>query len=172
MNATEEIWNILDEDGNLTGETMHKNDEKVWQKGIYHQGVDVWIINSKKQILIQRRSPQKKLEPNVWAMTGGSVRKGENALEALKRETLEELGIELDVEKGIKIQHYKTGNVWLEEYIVEQDINLENITMQTEEVSEVKFATYDEIEKIYQKNLFIKNRWEFVKEEIKKYIQQ
>lgn len=105
-------------------------------------------------------------------MTGGSVRKGENALEALKRETLEELGIELDVEKGIKIQHYKTGNVWLEEYIVEQDINLENITMQTEEVSEVKFATYDEIEKIYQKNLFIKNRWEFVKEEIKKYIQQ
>ncbi len=172
MNATEEIWNILDEDGNLTGETMHKNDEKVWQKGIYHQGVDVWIINSKKQILIQRRSPQKKLEPNVWAMTGGSVRKGENALEALKRETLEELGIELDVEKAIKIQHYKTGNVWLEEYIVEQDINLENITMQTEEVSEVKFATYDEIEKIYQKNLFIKNRWEFVKEEIKKYIQQ
>lgn len=105
-------------------------------------------------------------------MTGGSVRKGENALEALKRETLEELGIELDVEKAIKIQHYKTGNVWLEEYIVEQDINLENITMQTEEVSEVKFATYDEIEKIYQKNLFIKNRWEFVKEEIKKYIQQ
>ena len=54
---------------------------------------------------------------------------------------------------------------------MEQDINLENITMQTEEVSEVKFATYDEIEKIYQKNLFIKNRWEFVKE-IKKYIQQ
>ena len=37
------------------------------------------------KILIQKRSPKKKLEPNVWAMTGGSVIKGETLLEALKR---------------------------------------------------------------------------------------
>ena len=55
-------------------------------------------------------------------MTGGSVIKGESPLEALKRETLEELGGELDIDKAIKIQHYKTGNVWLDEYIVKQDI--------------------------------------------------
>lgn len=26
--------------------------------------------------------------------------------------------------------HYRTGNVWLDEYIVEQDINLDDIIMQ------------------------------------------
>lgn len=31
-----------------------------------------------------------------------------------------------------KIQHYKTGNVWLDEYIVKQDINLDDIIMQEE----------------------------------------
>ena len=92
-----EVWDILDENGNITGETMCKGDKKVWEEGIYHQGVDAWIINSENKILIQKRSPKKKLEPNVWAMTGGSVIKGETLLEALKRETLEELGIELRV---------------------------------------------------------------------------
>lgn len=167
-----EVWDILDEDGNKTGKTMQKGDKIVWQKGIYHQAADVWIINSEKKILIQKRSSQKKLQPNVWAMTGGSVIKGESALDALKRETLEELGIELNIKKAIKIHHYKTGNVWVDEYIVKQDINLQDIVMLSEEVSDVKFATFDEIEKIYEDNNFFKNRWEFVREKIKKYIEK
>lgn len=170
-NSNTETWDILDENGKLTGKTMHKGDKIVWAKGIYHQGVDVWIINSKKEILIQKRSSKKSLEPNVWAMTGGSVIKGENPLDTLKREVFEELGIKLNINKAIKIQHYKTGNVWLDVYIVEQNINLDDIIMQEQEVSDIKFATFDEIEKLNQNNMFIKNRWEFVKEEIKKYIQ-
>lgn len=165
-----EIWNILDEEGNVTGKTMEKGDKIVWQEGIYHQGADVWIINSKGKILIQKRSPQKKLEPNVWAMTGGSVIKGETSLETLKRETLEELGIKLNTEKAIKINHYKTGNVWLDEYIVEQEVDLKNVIMQDDEVSEVKFASYDEIEELYKNNMFMKNRWEFVRKKIKEFI--
>jgi len=167
-----EVWDILDEDGNITGRTMNKGDKIVWQKGIYHQGADVWIINSENKILIQKRSKEKKLEPNVWAMTGGSVIKGETSLEALKRETFEELGIDLKTENAIKIKHFKTGNVWLDEYIVEQEVNLNDIVMQESEVSRVKFATFEEIERIYKDNMFIKDRWEFVKDEIKKYIEK
>jgi len=162
-----EIWDILDENGNETGETMQKGDSIVWKPGIYHRGADVWIINSKKEILIQKRSIQKKLEPNVWAMTGGSVIKGETPLETLKRETFEELGINLNIDNAIKIHHYKTGNVWLEEYVVMQEVNLDKVIMQNEEVSDVRFATFEEIDKIYQEGMFIKNRWEFVREKIK-----
>ena len=165
-----ETWDILDETGNLTGKTMNKGDKLVWQEGIYHPGADVWIINSENKLLIQKRSSQKKFAPNVWAMTGGSIMRGETALETLKRETMEELGIELDVQQAIKIKRYKTGNVWLDEYIVRQDIDLEKVILQEDEVTEVKFATFDEIEKLFQDNLFISNRWEYVKDEIREYL--
>ena len=165
-----EIWDILDENGNLTGKTMNKGDKIVWQKGIYHPGADVWIINSENKLLIQKRSPQKKLQPNVWAMTGGSVMKGESPLDTLKRETMEELGIELDVDDALKIKHYKTGNVWLDEYIVRQDIDLNAVILQEEEVCDVKYATFDEVEELFKNNLFIADRWEYVRDEIRDYL--
>lgn len=164
-----EIWDILDGDGKPIGKTMIKGE--TIPEGQYHLGADIWIINSENKILIQKRSPQKVLCPNVWAMTGGSVIKGESSLETLKREVKEELGIELKIDSAIKIKHYKTGNVWLDEYLVKQDIDLSKIVMQKEEVSDVKFVSFDEIEKLYQDNRFMKNRWEFVRDEIKKYIE-
>ena len=54
-----EIWDILDEDGNITGDTINKDKGIMMPKGMYHQGADVWILNSKKEILIQKRAPQK-----------------------------------------------------------------------------------------------------------------
>ena len=166
-----ELWNILDENGNPTGVTLDKNDKRAWEKGAYHQGVDAWIINSENKILIQKRAPQKKREPNVWSMTvGGSVIKGESIMDALKRETKEELGIELNDEQATKIQHYKLPNLWLDVYLVKQDVNLEDIKLRKEEVADAKFATFDEIEQIYKNNMFMKNRWEYVREDVKKFI--
>ena len=81
-----EIWDILDSEGNKTGRTMVKGEEKL-PEGFYHLGADVWIKNSENKILIQKRSPQKKLSPNVWAMTGGSVIKGETSIETIERDT-------------------------------------------------------------------------------------
>ena len=48
-----EIWDILDENGNKTGKTIDKADPMSRAPGVYHQGVDVWIINSENKILIQ-----------------------------------------------------------------------------------------------------------------------
>ena len=68
----------------------------------------------------------------------------------LKRETKEELSVDLDIENAIKINHYKTNNVWLDVYLVKQDIDLNKVIMQKEEVSEVKFASFEEIERLYE----------------------
>lgn len=160
-----EIWDILDEEGNKTGRTMQKG-EKV-PKGYYHTGADIWFINSENKILIQKRSPLKRQSPNVWAMTGGSVVKGETSLQTIERETMEELGIQLNMEKVQFIKHYRTGEIWLDTHLVRQDIDLKDITMKEDEVSEVKWATYEEIEELVKQNQFLKNRWEYVKEVIK-----
>ena len=177
-----EIWDILDSEGNKTGRTMVKGEEKV-PEGFYHLGADVWIKNSENKILIQKRSPQKRLSPNVWAMTGGSVIKGETTIETIERETFEEIGVKLNIKDAKRLTRFRTGNVWVDTYFLKQrtgnvwvdtyflkqDIDLSQIIMQKEEVSEVKWATYEEIEEIYQNGQFIKNRWEFVKDIIREF---
>ncbi|MCI8471423.1 MAG: NUDIX domain-containing protein [Clostridia bacterium] len=156
-----EIWDILDEEGNKTWKTMQKG-EKV-PNGFYHLGADVWIVNSENKILIQKRSSKKRQAPNVWAMTGGSVVKGETSLQTIERETIEELGIQLNKKELQLIKHYKTGEVCLDTYLIRQDIKIDDIIMQEDEVSDVKWATYEEIEELFQNHQFLANRWEFVR---------
>lgn len=160
-----EIWDLLDENGNKTGEIIERG--TTLPKGFYHLGVDVWIVNSENKILIQKRSPNKKNSPNVWAMTGGSNIKGETSLQTIEREVKEELGIQLNVSDLSLLKRYKTGNVWLDEYFVKQEIDLKDIVMQESEVCDVKWATYEEVQKLLENGQFIENRWEFVGELIK-----
>ena len=163
----EEIWDILDENGNYTGNIMKKG---LVPKGFYHLGADIWIINSENKILIQKRSPQKKNSPNLWAMTGGSVIKGETSLQTIERETKEELGISLNMKDIQLIKQYKTGTVWLDVYLIKQDVDLNDVVMQEEEVCKVKWATYEEIEEIFNNKQFMENRWEYVRDIIKEFI--
>jgi len=64
-------------------------------KGLRHRIVRVFIINSRGQILLQRRSLQRLDTPGRWDQSvGGHVDEGEDYLTAARRETKEELGIE------------------------------------------------------------------------------
>lgn len=163
----EEVWDILDEKGNKTGRTMKKG---LVPDGFYHKGADVWIINSQNRILIQKRSPQKIHSPNVWAMTGGSVIKGETSLQTIERETKEEIGINLNMKDIRLVKQYKTGTVWLDTYLIKQDVDLKEIVMRKEEVCEVKWATYKEVEELFEDKQFMENRWENIRDIIKDFI--
>jgi isopentenyldiphosphate isomerase len=163
-----ELWEILDEKGNPTGEIMEKYDKKVFEKGFYHLGADVWIINSDNKVLIQKRSQLKRLEPNVWAMTGGSVILGENSLETIVREAKEELNIDINANDLKLITKFRTGNVWIDTYILKCDYDISKMKFQEEEVSDAKWASWEEIDNLVSNGQFIKNRWEFVNEFLKK----
>lgn len=163
-----ETWDLLDENGNQTGKTMQKGDPI--PEGYYHLGADVWILNSENKILLQKRSPHKKLSPNVWAMTGGSVIKGETSLQTIEREVKEELGIRLNMDNVVFVKRFKAGEVWIDTFFVIQEINLNDIVMQEEEVCDVKWATYEETQELFEKGQFLKYRWEFVRDWIKDFM--
>ena len=165
-----ELWEVLDGDGNPTGEIMEKYDKKVFERGMYHLGTDVWIINSENKILIQKRSEQKRLEPNVWAMTGGSVILGEKSPETIVREAKEELDIDINPDDLKLITKFRTGNVWIDTYILKCDYDVSKMKFQEEEVSDAKWATWKEIDDLVSNGQFIKHRWEFVSKFIKEEI--
>ena len=163
-----EVWDLLDKEGKQTGRTMQKGEPI--PEGLFHRGADVWILNSKNEILIQKRSPKKRLSPNVWAMTGGSVIKGETSLQTIERETFEELGICLNLQDLQWMKTYCVEEVWLDEYITRQEVDLKDIVMQEDEVCDVKWATYAEIEELLEEGQFLKNRWEFVRDLIRDFV--
>ena len=90
---TKEICDIYDVYGNRAGKTFVHGEPL--SNGQYVMVVYVWIVNSRDEILIQKRSEQKKDLPGTWATHSGCVLAGESSLQACIREPLEEIGIHI-----------------------------------------------------------------------------
>ena len=114
----------------------------------YRQSVHTWIMNSKGEFLIQKRSPNKKTFPNMWSQTGGGVDEGETTLQAALRECNEELGISIDLNNIELILSFKRKFDFVDVWLVKQDIDISDIVLQEDEVSDVKWASIDEIREL------------------------
>ena len=104
------------------------------------------FINSKKQILIQQRSEKCQLLPGIWALTTGRVVSGETTRQGCIRELKEELGIEAKEEECNLVKSLlknRLGMIW-DIYFLRKDVELEDVTLQKEEVSRVKLVNTDE----------------------------
>ena len=154
-----EFIDVLDENGNITGKVEER--KKVHDNGLWHTHVGVWIINNKGELLFQQRSKQKKVGAGKWTRTGGHVDSGETPLDAVKRETLEEVGVNIPLENfkllGIRKEevynpdNHITNRQFVYSYYTVVDYKLEDYTMQTKEVSDLKYITIDEMENAYKK---------------------
>ena len=149
-----ELWDLYDEKRNVIGE--HIRGEELPENG-YHLVVHIWIKNKKGQYLIAQRSPNREKNPLLWECQGGSVLKGENSCAAAMREVKEEVGIDLEKEKGkvvfSKTRHYVNGkkfndimDVWLFEY--DGSVDLKKAT--TDEVAQVKWMYPDDVMQLYR----------------------
>lgn len=130
---TKEICDIYDVYGNRTGKTFVRGEPL--SNGQYVMVVDVWIVNSRDEILIQKRSEQKKDLPGTWATHSGCVLAGESSLQACIREPLEEIGIHILPSQIHKLNRKLKGKLLSENFVVEQDFDLADAVLQLEEVS-------------------------------------
>lgn len=90
-----ELLDILDEEGNTTGETIDR--EVAHAKGIRHRTSHVWIFRKKDQnvqVLLQKRSKNKDSNPGCYDISSaGHIPAGASYEESAIRELQEELGI-------------------------------------------------------------------------------
>jgi 8-oxo-dGTP diphosphatase len=63
------------------------------------------ILREADRLLLCHRAPARRWYPDVWDFAGGHVEPGEGPLEALRREVLEELGVELEGVDGDPVLH-------------------------------------------------------------------
>lgn len=147
-----EKLDVLNELGQFKGEVATR--EECHTKGLWHRAVYAFIIDDKSNVLLQKRSSSKKLWPNKWDVTiGGHVNAGEFGRQALIRECKEELGIEIkddDIKYIVSTTSVYNKNNYInnhydECYLITKNINIDDLNLQKEEVSDARYFSKEEL---------------------------
>ncbi len=89
----EELFPLVDELGNLVGSATRGECHN--GSMLLHPVVHLHVFNEKGELYLQKRPAWKDIQPNRWdTAVGGHMELGENADQALRREAMEEIGIE------------------------------------------------------------------------------
>ena len=138
-----ELRDLYDINSNKTGKTYHKGEEI--PSGYYPMVVMVVIRNSKGEFLMQKRVPKK---GGDWGVTGGHPKAGETPLEGIVTEVKEELGLDFSKENFVEYDSGCDGKDCYKMYFVTKDLDLNDITIQEDELSEVRWFSMDELNKM------------------------
>ena len=154
-----ELFDIVDENGLPTGKTVPR--DIAHRDGILHRTAHVWIVRPTMKgydILLQKRSLKKDSFPGFYdTSSAGHIPAGEEPLSSALRELNEELGIAAKAEQlhfaGIFRIQYKEmfhGHVFRDNelahvYIYCERVELNSLTLQEAEVSEVRWFNLDDV---------------------------
>ena len=178
----DEYIDILNEDGKKMGETCLKSEAH--KKGLLHASTHIWIFNTKKEVIIQKRAPNKDTFPNLWDVSvAGHISAGEQPVISAIREVEEEIGLQLSEndlhfigtsKKKIKHHSHLVDYELHHIYICENNFDFHSLKIQKEEVSEIKKISLDTLIDSINKplNNFVphgNDYYTFIFNEIKKY---
>ena len=92
------------------------------------KGAGIIIFNDNQEVLLQLRDNDPSIRfPNHWVLIGGKVEKGETPEEAIRREIMEEMGIQITSFKNFK--NYQFDNEEQHIFMVNMNIELEKIKL-------------------------------------------
>lgn len=127
------------------------------EKNLLLEAVQVWVINPHtKQVLMQKRSKNKENDSNMIDVSAsGHVKSNETPLQAILRETSEEIGVKpeelittlkeiMTVEEDFSKLGRK-GRYFIHEYVAYLEHPLSYYKRQEDEVEELFFMKYEEV---------------------------
>lgn len=155
-----ELWDIYDANKQRTGRTMKRND---WclKDGEYHLTVLGVIAKPDGRFLITKRVMTKSWAPGWWEVSGGGVMAGEDSEDAVKREVLEETGLDVTNAQGGYLFTYKRenpgegDNYFVDVYRFIMDFEESDLDLQKKETDGYMLATVDEIKEFANQGIFL-----------------
>lgn len=116
-------------------------------RGEYHIVVQIMTVNNEGEILLTQRVSTK-TSGGRWECSGGCAITGENSREAAARELFEETGIRVFPDE-ISLEWTLTTDSMLRDfYIVNKNIPLEKIRLQSTEVCAAKWVSFERLEEM------------------------
>lgn len=158
----DELLDLVNENDEVIGEVWrseaHKNNE------IIHREIWIMIFNDKNEVLLQQRSKLKKNNPLLWTIAcAGHVKRGKTPEEIAHIELKEELGFDTKLNfqnKSFEKKETESRFNWA--YIGEY--NGIEMTIQKEEVEQIKFFTKDEFVELLKTGIVEKNSAEWCRQ--------
>ena len=145
-----EIWDLYDAQGRKTDKTMVRGEDV--PQGLYHICVHIWPVNSRGELLIQRRAMTVQWKPGMWAVTGGSAITGEDAMTAARRELREELGVQ--PETLYRMACLRRTNSFCSVYLFKTDCTESEFVLQKEEVGAVRWCSMERLSQMIAEGTF------------------
>lgn len=151
----DEFLNLIDDRARITADSKPRT--LVHRDGELHPTVHIWMIKRRDMgvfVLLQKRAHEKDINPDCYDVSAaGHVSQGEEFRHTALKEVHEELGLDINRSQlefiGLKKSEYSNGDIHDNElvavYICRENINIEDLTLQSSEVSEVCWAEIDEL---------------------------
>lgn len=148
-----ELWDIYDENKVRTGRTMERNDWHM-KAGDYHLTVLGVIRHVDGRFLITKRVMTKAWAAGCWEVSGGAAQAGEKSEDAVKREIIEETGLDVNGWDGGYLFTYRRDNpdegdnYFVDVYRYTGDFSDKDIHLQEAETDGYMLADIEDIKKI------------------------
>jgi len=154
--ASDELFPIVDEEGNEISRALRSVCHNGKSK-LLHPVVHMHLLNDRGELFLQKRAMTKDLLPGYWdTSVGGHMSPGESPEEALKRETLEELGLKEFICKFIKKYIWESPRE--KELVYSFKGISENYPLiNKDEIDDGRFWSIEEIRENLNKNVFTPN---------------
>lgn len=139
-------WDLYDNKFKNTGIVINENDEIPDDK--YHYSINIWIINSKKQVLLIRNTLNYNLHyPGFWNSINGNVLSGEVPIDTCLRTTFDKIGIKVKKSEFKKVDtRLRDPYKYIyETYIVNKDIDLSSIVFSDNTAVQAKWIDLKEL---------------------------
>lgn len=148
-----ELRDLYDINSNKTDKTYYKGDKI--PEGYYPMVVMIVIRNSKGEFLMQKRVESK---GGDWGVTGGHPKAGESPIEGIITEVKEELGLDFSSENIVEYDSGCDGKDCYKMYFITKDIDLNDITIQEEELTEVRWFSIEKLKEMVTKKELNENQ--------------
>ena len=156
----EELIDIYDRDRNFTGITVPREGARMGE-GQYMLYVLAIIQDAQGRILVTQRSMDKHWAAGWWEVTGGGVAAGETSEQAIVRELVEEVGLDVSEYPLERIYAYENvdlasgDNYIVDIYRFQLDFSIDDVVLQDCEAIDCKLASFDEIESLAEQGVFL-----------------
>ena len=127
------------------------------------------VINENNEIALLKQNYVSKTN---YVLVAGIMKTNESAESTAIREIKEELGLDIKKDELKYIATYKRLIDYAEVYLLEKDINLNEITMQEDEVQDVRYASLKEFEEMINKGEGVESSLPFLKNYFKENLKE